>query len=291
LKPWDRIEPDRIGDWLDKREKLWKKLDTLDFQRIEINGKKYRPFNVKGINTVLLSKGFLYGAGYGNFSKPTFFLAELSEEKKRGRYVIYFSGREIARDLSAAPAMLQGNTIIARYETMKLFLWGKLEEMKSRKHKGALFNAFSEYGVSKTKELTPGKLENCLTRIAQEEVITYIYHELGEASQRKIMGGWWKDLILRLPYSRAELFVRGLKDVLSDTCSTGMLVHIISNKKAGSLGFYAALHGGFRKIIFPDILTAYDEFTTSLNWALIEKARVEGYKKARNCIKMLPLSV
>jgi len=121
LKPWEQAEPDDIGAWIGEREKLWEELDALDFQKITINGKKYRPFDVKGINDILLREGLLYGAGFGNLLKPTFFLAELVKKNKSGRYSIYISGREITRDLSTAPAMLQGNTVIARQETMNFF--------------------------------------------------------------------------------------------------------------------------------------------------------------------------
>ena len=289
LKPWEKVEPDKIADWIGTREELWRKVDTLDFQKIEIDSKKYSLFDVKGINAVLINKGFLYGAGYGNSLKPTFLLAELTKKIKTGRYTIHFTGREIARDLSTALAMLQGNTIIARRETTKLFLWGKFEEMKSRKQSNALSRAFSEYGISKNidDELDPERFESHWDNIAQEELSTYVYHELGEASQRKLLGKWWKELILKLPYSRAELFIRGLKDILSDTCSAGMLAHIIKNKKGGSLGFYVALLGGFRKIIFPDIVEAYNEFINTLDWGIIEKARIEGYNKTRGYVKIL----
>lgn len=289
IKPWEKVKHDEIANWIGQREKLWKRLSTLSFQKIKINNRKYSPFDIKGINTVLLNKGFLYGAGYGVHLKPAFLLAEITRKHKIGRYSIYFSGREIARDLSTAPAMLQGNTIIARHETMKLFLWGKLEEMKSRRHSNALSHAFSEYGISKNvdNELDPERFESHLTDITQEELSTYVYHELGEASQRRLLGRWWKDLILKLPYSRAELFIRGLKDILSDTCIAGMLAHIIKNKKTGSLGFYVALLGGFRKIIFPNIVEAHNKFINTRNWALIETARIEGYKKTRDYVKIL----
>ncbi len=287
LKPWDKIEPDKIGIWIEDREKLWHDLEPLDFHKIEINGKKYNPFDVKGINSVLPREGFFYGFGFGNLSKPTFFLAELLRKRRTGRYNVYMSGREIARDLSTAPAMLQGNNIIAKHETTTFYLWGKLEEMRLRKQESALSRAFSEYGIFKDDILTSERLAGYLNKVVHAELKTYIYHEFGEASQRNVLGKWWKNLVLNLSYSRAELFIRGLKDILSDTCTGGMLFHIIKNRKTGSLYFYVAIHGGLRKIIFPDIITAYDEFIATHNWALIEKARLAGYRKTREYIKIL----
>jgi hypothetical protein len=289
LKPWDEVTHDRIVKWIDRREKLWEKLSSLDFQTIQINNSGYNPFDVKGINARLLKKGFLYGAGYGNHLKPTFIFAKIAKKHKTGRYNIFFTGKEFARDLSTSPAMLQGNTIIARQETMKLFLMNKFVEMQSYKHDTALSCAFSEYGISKniTVKFPARDFKRRFSSTARKELSTYIYHEIGEASQRKIMGKWWKELIFKKPYNRTELLLRGLKDILADTCKQGMLAHIIEQKKAGSLCFYIAFLGGFRKIMFHNIVTAYDEFLKSRNWDLIERARRDGYKKAKESIKIL----
>lgn len=288
LKPWARIEHQQIGEWISKKEDRWKELETADFQEIEINSKKYQPFDIKGINSILLREGLLYGAGYGNFLKPVFLLASLSGKTTRGKYSIYFSGRELACDLSDAPAMLQGNTIIARRETTGHLLWSKFEEMSSKRHAGALRNAFSEYGISKeTQRPSDEKLERLFTKIIDDELSTYVHHEIGEASQRRLLGRWWRGLLLKLPYSRAQLFIRALKDVLSDTCPKGMLSHIIREKKAGSLSFYVAGLWGFRKLIFPDILPIYDEFIKTRNFSLVEKARMEGYRRALGYVSTL----
>lgn len=289
LKPWAKVNHNEIGDWISKREKLWKELENLNFQEIEIKGKRYKPFNIKGINSVLLEHRLLYGAGYGKFLKPTFLLAELSKKTRLGRYNIYCLDKEIACDLSGAPAMLQGNTIIVRRQTIGLFLWSKFEEVCLQKHAEALRNAFLEYGISKDiiNKLPPHKIEKHFTKITDDELSTYIHHEIGEVLQGRLLGKWWKELLSSLPHSRAELFIRGLKDVLSDTCNGGMLSHIIRHKKAGSLSFYVSSLGGFRKLIFPDIVSAYKEFIKTRNWAPIEKVRIEAYKRAHKYISIL----
>jgi hypothetical protein len=289
MKPREKISHARIGEWIDKREELWHEVEDHNFRQITIHDKTFNPFDTKGLNSVLINHGFFYGAGYGNLLKPVFLLTELSDKYSINIYNIHITGREIARDLSTSPAMIQGNTVIARYETMNLFLWGKFEEMRARKCKNTLSDAFSEYGISKDIEnhISSRDFEERFSEIVQEELSTYIYHELGEASQRRILGKWWKHLLLKLPYSRAELFLRGLKDVLSDTCKSGMLSYIIRNKKAGSLSFYVALLGGIRGSIFLDMLPAYEEFTRTRNWNLIDKARVEGYKIAGDYVREL----
>jgi len=288
-KPWEKIAPDRIANWIGIREALWQELERNDFHRIVIGTKGYRPFDVKGINAALHGCGLVYGAGYGNLLKPVFILAELIEKKRIGRYDVYVLGKERARDLSTVPAMIQGNTIIVRYETMNIFFWDKFEEMKARRFGGALYHAFAEYGIIKEglSQISPEKLEKYISNIAREEISTYIYHELGEASQRRLLGIWWKELLVKLPYSRVEMFLRSLKDVLADTCDKGMLSYVIRNKKAGSLFFYIALQGGLRKNIFPDIVTAYDEFIITRDWHIVEKARLAGYKRAKGYVKKL----
>ncbi|MBI5055636.1 MAG: hypothetical protein HZB61_03345 [Nitrospirae bacterium] len=289
VKPREKVETERIADWIGKREKLWEELQLRDFQKIEIDGKRYGPFDVKNINNALASRGLLYGAGYGNLLKPAFLLAEISGKTSVGKHSIFIAGWEMARDLSTSPAMLRGNMIIVRQQTMNLFFRDKFEEVMAGKCSGALFHAFSEYGLGKDEaaRLSPEELEEKLTRITHEEVSVYIRHELGEAAQRRRLGKWWRELLLQLPYGRAELFLRGLKDVMSDTCDNGMLAYIIKNKKAGSLFFYVALLGGFRRSIFPEIIKAYEGFTATRDWKLVERARKEGRMKAKGYVKIL----
>lgn len=161
--------------------------------------------------------------------------------------------------------------------------------MKAQKCDGALFQAFSEYGISRdAKDLfSPEKFDSLFSTLIREEMAAYVHHELGEASQRRRLGQWWKRLVVTLPYSRAELFLRALKDVLSDTCNSGMLLYIIKNRKAGSLGFYVALLSGMRSMVFPSIVPAYTEFIKTGDWGLIENARTEGYRRAGDNVRYL----
>ncbi len=289
MKPWEAVNIKDIGTWMETREELWHELEDSEFQNIQVNSRAFKPFDVMGINAEIEKHGYVYGAGYGNFLKPLFILAKLTEKSERGRYGVYIAGQEKARDLSTSPAMIRGNTILLRHETMKMFFWGKFEEMGAIKHSGALYHAFSDYGISTgpKAEMPPEKIDQIISLITKEELSSYIHHEIGEASQRRVLGRWWKELLMELPYSRAELYIRALKDIMSDTCRSGMLAYIIENKKTGSLSFYVSLLSGYRKTIFPNILTAYRRFRETENWDIIEKARVEGYKKAGDSVRKL----
>lgn len=285
----DKVDSTDIAAWIGKQENLWEQVSGSELKSLEIKGRMYRPFEIRGINAVLSEEGFVYGAGYDTILKPTFVLAELAEKKISGRYTIYRFGKELARDLSASPAMLLGNTIMVRHETMKLYLMNKYEEMKATLHRSALSHAFSEYGIPRAKldRLSPDELERKISNIAENELDTLIHHEFGEASQRRLLGTWWKQLLLKLPHSRAGIFLRGLKDVLADTCKGGMLNHIIEHRKTGSLGFYVASLGGFRKHFFPALSDAYQEHMKANRWDLIESIRREGYQRARKAAESL----
>lgn len=285
LRPWEAISHERIKKWIAGKELLWSELEKRGPGRIEISGKSYAPFDSGRINAVLTEHGYVYSAGYGNMLKPVFAISKLEALVHKGRYRIYRTGRELARDLAATPAMIQGNTIFLREETMHHFLWDRYEEMRARKRGGALPLAFSEYGI--TRDSRPEKAREKIGLISADELETYVYHELGEASQRKHMGRWWKELVTAVPRSRAELMLRALKDIRADTCGAGMLAYIIEQRKTASLYFYTALLSGFRKVMFPELTAAFEEFVASGDWGVIERARGRGYRSSGTHVKKL----
>jgi len=104
------------------------------------------------------------------------------------------------------------------------------------------------------------------------------------------IGNTWKQLLIDLSDGRSGLFARGVKDVLADTCEKGMLKYIIENRKEGSLGFYRVFLGGLRKIIFPEIIGAFQTFVRTGDWSVIEEARAEGYGRAEKyAVRLLEL--
>jgi len=283
LSSADSVDHTKVGIWIDRREDLWEDAEQKKFASISINGKKFSPYAIKEINLILNKEGFIYAAGYGNMMKPIFMLARLSRKYSIGRYRVYIAGQELARDLATTPAMTRGHTIIARDEVMRYFFRDRYEDMNAKNCNSALSRAFNEYGISRgmDKKITAKLFENLFSDMVKKETAAFVYHEVGEISQRRILGRWWKELIMDFPYSRAELFLRNLKDTLADTCTSGMLSHIIENRKTASLHFYIALLKGFRKNIMPDLVPAYNDFISSGNWETIEQARKKGYKNAK----------
>lgn len=279
IRQWGNVQQRDIGDWITERESLWKELEDKDFEKISINGKLYNPFKVGQINAELEREGLIYGAGLGIHMKPSFFLADMVSKDKTDGFIVYTAGTEYARDLSDHPAMLQDKIIFARLEPTKQLIWGKLDEMRCRNLKGALAFSFSKYGITKEEEPSED-IDMRISLIARSELETYIYHELGEAFEGEKIGDDWKNLLTHIQHTKAEIFARSVKDILSDTTEHGMLNFIISNKKEGSLGFYIVFLGGARKIIFPEILDAFQLFVDSGDWEFIDNARKAGYRKA-----------
>ena len=221
LKPWESLLQKDVGDWITERETLWREIESRALEDISINGDVYRPFEVEKINAALNGAGLLYGAGFGVYMKPVFFVTDIISHEKVDGFDVYVAGTEYARDLSDYPAMLQGNVIIARVNLTRLLLWNRVEELRYKKTKCKLSFAFSQFGITRENEID----EDMYGKIAQiafsEAGTIYIHHELGEAYEGRRLGEIWKTFLTSLPYSQAEVFARAVKDILSDTAGKG----------------------------------------------------------------------
>ena len=131
FEPWIEKDFPDILDWIGAREENWNTLEGQDFKDIIIRGRKYHPFDLKGINSELRPFGLFYGGGYGSSLKPTFVLAQLKEEKEIYGYPVYILGRELARDLFTVPALTQDGLIIVRREAAKLYIWDQIFYVKN----------------------------------------------------------------------------------------------------------------------------------------------------------------
>jgi hypothetical protein len=277
LKPWEKVPEGEITKWIGDREALWETLSGEEIRPLEIGGEEFGPFEVGRINARLAGEGLMYGAGYGIYCKPVFFLAELLSKETAEGYEIFVAGREFVRDLSIHPAMLQGKDIFARKDVLVLLLWEKFEELGAKKTPGALAAAFGAYGID-AGSAGPG-IEGLLEGAARSELRTYIHHELGEAIESE-KNPVWDEMLSCVVRSRASIFARAVKDTLADASERGMLRHVIDERKAGSLGFYAASLGGYRKLLAPEMAEACLRFFETGDWGLIESMRSELYERA-----------
>ncbi|MFI5295014.1 MAG: Sfum_1244 family protein [Thermodesulfovibrionales bacterium] len=279
VKPWEEIPQGVISEWIASKESLWHEIEEREFNKLSLQQGEFPPFESEGINHLLEKEGLLYGAGLGIQMKPSFFLAELHSKKSLDEYEVIIAGRELVRDLSAYPSVLQRDTIVARRDALTTVLWDKFEEIRPKKYTGTLLYAFSQYGIDPQGEANES-LYARIAQIAEEEIGAYIYHEIGEAHEGSTLGELWKTMLSGPLTRRAELFVRSIKDVLSDTSDRGMLKYIVEHRRKGSLGFYLSSLGGFRKMLFPEIQEMFPGFTEREDWKLVEKARKKGYEKA-----------
>lgn len=275
IEPWVKIDNPELMDWVGEKEERWKKIRENEYKNIVIEGREYAPLDANGINELLEPRGFVYGAGYVAAMKPSFFLAKKEESRIEDRHKIFILGKELARDLITTPALLQGENIFVRTQPARSFIWHKITEFKFS-GKESLKHAFAYYGI----DIKDIKDAEEVDRVAREELESYIHHEIGEAKDTVFPDEKWEEIVSAFPLTPTEKFARAIKDILADTNEHGTLRYIIDNKREGSLGFYAALIGGFRKIIFPEIVIAFESFREKADWNVIETARQRGHENA-----------
>ncbi|MFZ5997843.1 MAG: Sfum_1244 family protein [Nitrospirota bacterium] len=282
LKPWERIEKERITAWIEERERLWKSLEHEDLQQLVIGGAAIHAFDVNRVNTLLNPSGLVYGSGYSLFGKPTFFLAELIQRKEIYDYRVYYAGRELCRDLAASPAMLQGRCIYIRIEVLESLLWDKFQELGPRKQGSVLEEIFSLYGITKEKgapEEDPAAIGGKIESMARDIADLFVLHEIGEAYEDDNSDAWLGFLSV-CNDKHCETYTRGIKDLMADTSEMGPLKTIIRNEDAFLLKCYMVFLDGIRKTLFPEIGTALRRFNETGDWSTLEHARNEGYRKA-----------
>jgi len=210
----------------------------------------------------LIPHGYVYSSGFGIFSKPHFFLAELTAVEKHGDVTIYTSDWEYARDLVAPPAMTRENAVFVRQEPLRRMIWEKIEEWAWKK------DPETPMGRLLAPYLKDNQWEQALDHFSLKETLNLTLHEIGEAEAGKLLGPSWEDMLLQLPRSSTEFKIRAIRDHLADALKT--LPGIIDNHNADSLHFYIANLTGLRKALFPEIFHAYQQWVTDGNWSVLD---------------------
>ena len=278
LPPWEERESAEVLEWIEDRENKWERHSEDEFGRISINGKSFDPFDTTGINAVLEPQKLFYGAGYARSLKPTFFLAVIESVSNINGTRIYTLDRELARDLLTIPALSQGNDVILRQDSARLYLWDSIYYIK-KSARAALDFALNSCGI---KDRKPEALQARLADILAIQKTTYIYHEIGELHDTVFDREIWREIIGAFPFSPVEYLARAVKDLLADTGAYGTLHHIVSKRKTASLGFYVAFLEGLPKEFFPEITSAFREFTENQDWEIIDQAVSDGYRTAKH---------
>lgn len=239
-----------LGEWLSAREQLWVELEDQEYSPLALTSGQYQPFDSQSVNDLLASQGLVYSGGYCG-AKPHFFLAELERNITQEGATIFVAGKELAREITAPPALSLGNTIFLRRESLRRMVWEKLEEWGWQDKERAIARACSYYPFNT-------ELYLALEAMTSDEIDTLLEHELGEVRIGQELGSDWESILASLPRSRAEYQLRAIRDHLVDCRRT--LPWLLEQGRDAALHFYMANFTTLRKEIFPSLSTAYDKW-------------------------------
>jgi len=243
----DAMPKGPLGEWLTSREQLWESLEENDYQSLRWDEQEYGPFESQAINRRLAESGLVYSGGYCG-AKPHFFLAELERQVEEEGATVYVAGRELAREITAPPALSLGDTIFLRRESLSRMIWEKLEEWGWQDPQRAIARATRYYHFDREFELA-------LEQMTGDELDTLLEHELGEVMIGRELGPEWELMLAALPRSRTEYQLRAIRDHLVDCRRT--LPRLLQQGRDAALHFYMANFTTMRKEIFPALARAY----------------------------------
>jgi len=256
-----------VGEWLARREARWASLEAECYRPLPLAGEAVDPYDVATVNRTLLPAGLVYGAGIGRFGKPQFFVAALLREEWRDGLRILVAGREHARDLTAAPAAMRGDTAFLRLESLARVLWEKAEAWTLKRPDDALKAALDAHGFA-------AEPAAALDRMVEAEAETLILHELGEREAGRLLGPEWERTLHRFERRRAELFMRAARDHLADCLVT--LPTLLDRGTTAAVHFWVANLDGMRRELFPAVHAAYAAWREGDRGRALEAAIAAG---------------
>ena len=269
--PFSRALPkNELGEWLASREKHWDAIESEAFHRLPLGLGDADPLAADAANRELLARGLVYGAGFGRYLKPVFFLGKLLRIEQCGDFTVLVSSCEYARELAAPPAMLQGRTIYLRQESVRRYLWEKIEEWQWRKQGGAMARALAGCGFAADPDAA-------LARLAEHASEAMVRHELGEAMAGELLGDAWTELSNAVARTRHEAPVRAIRDLLADSLST--LPALLQSANLPALHVYFATYDSPRRELFPQALEAYADLVQGGAADSLWRAAREGQER------------
>jgi len=258
---------EEVSRWLKAREALWEDVAGDEFGALPAAGAMFEPFAVAAINRALAPQGLIYGAGIGRFGRPHFFLGSLARNETVDGLHVVVSACEYARDLTAIPAALQGDTIVVRREALNQWLWEKAEAWGVKQAEGPLRRALAAYGY-----FADGAA--ALERMAEAETATLILHERGEHAAGRVLGPAWEDMLAGLDERRAEVLARAVRDHWADCLTT--LPALIEGEAWAALHFWFANFDGMGQTLFPRLTAAYAVWSESGDTSMLQAALADG---------------
>ncbi|GAB4167374.1 MAG: hypothetical protein OHK0026_13310 [Rhodocyclaceae bacterium] len=267
LPPGKAPPREELSRWLAEREARWAELEQAPYAPLPLAGTSIGPFEARAANRALLPEGLVYGAGYGRFGKPHFFLGRLASREEREGLEVLVADCEYARDITGVVAALQGETIVLRREVLSRWLWDKYEAWSARRPEGALEAALGHYGFERDPAAA-------LERMTAGEAETLVLHELGEARAGRLLGGQWESMLAALGDRRAEILARAVRDNLADCLST--LPALLERDARPSIHFFFSNFDGMRRALFPRLVQAYRAWAESGSTSALGEAAEAG---------------
>jgi len=270
-----------VGTWMREREQLWEGLESSGFEPLNLGHDRFDPFDADTINHVLVPQGYVYSAGYGRFNKPHFFLGALLRQEQRDGYTVYVSSCEYARDLVAPPAMLQNGKIYLRQESLRRYLWERIEESRLNHNTETMTRALAYYDFERDFDAS-------LDSMTEAETESVVLHEVGEALAGEHLGEAWHAMLADLSRTKGEYLARAARDILADCLST--LPRLIKSENDPALHFYFAGFSDMRRYLFPEAMTAYLHWVEDGNvQPLLDLAQDGAHRWLDTTHKMLAL--
>lgn len=276
MLPWERIEQDSIAPWIEKRESLWSKLEGQELRSLVIDSQVLDPFDARAVQKIISSERLVYAAGYSILGKPSFFLAEIEKKEDFMGFSVYYTFGELCRDLSTHPAMQIERSIYIRREPLLTKLWNRYMELRGRRFGGAVFEAFSGYGIDRTTELK--QVQETLLKISEEITDILLYHEVAEAVESE-GSDEWLEILSQCTDLKVDLYLRTIKDIISDTSINGPIKHLIEQQNERLLDFYIILTERLHRTVSTAIIEAYQKFKEHSDWQQLDETRRSVYLK------------
>ncbi|MET0052212.1 MAG: Sfum_1244 family protein, partial [Candidatus Thiodiazotropha sp.] len=170
-------------------------------------------------------------------------------------------------DLDVPKSFMRSKTRLIRRESFRRLLWEKLENWRWHRPDNALGRAFGHYDFE-------DNVERALDQMVDKELDAVMLHEQGEHLAGEVLGTAWNEMLLDLGHSPAELMARAVRDHWADCLVT--LPSLLESQDAASLHFYIGGLTGMRKVIFPGLLSAYENWHGSNDWQGLAQCISQG---------------
>ncbi len=262
LPPWAEPVQSEVLSWIDERESLWETLEESEYESLPPSGAD-PVTDTDSVNRILNDQGLVYGAGFGMFQKPLFFIAELKKTEVKNlsgdTVTVISAGKEFIHDMLPAVAARQGSRIIIRTGIFLQFLHYKFHEAMFLRPDHPLVSFFKMQGFVPSDGYQKNKgseIPDRLERLSADLLPVIVSHEEGEFLSAKVMGSsaeeWSRRVCNASGNKIQELTLRGRKDLLADSVEGGTLDQLIRSRNETGVFFYAFSRDSFQNSLDSD---------------------------------------